>query len=216
MQPRKHFCTRCQKGFGTVQAKQRHISDSLKHHPCSLCSSPTDYPTKEELNEHLEYDHNVCTACDRQFKSPGQLVQHDVDKHNMCQTCRRYFSSPSNLKSHKITHARRDIGCPGCSRQFPMNSAMMLHLEAGTCTSGVDLDEINHLAFECYQAQSYKSSNTNFNFECPTCQTPFLFMSGLLQHIESDCCEEELGSESLLGTFLEFARSRIIYESSEC
>ncbi|KAL4743402.1 hypothetical protein BDV11DRAFT_178176 [Aspergillus similis] len=74
---------------------------------------------KEELNEHLEYDHNVCTACDRQFKTPGQLVQHDVDKHNMCQTCCWYFSSLSNLKSHKITHARRGIGCPGCLYKPP-------------------------------------------------------------------------------------------------
>ncbi|KAL3471585.1 hypothetical protein BJX99DRAFT_237093 [Aspergillus californicus] len=213
MQTRKYICTRCDKRFSLLQAKKQHISDSVNHHLCRLCSSPTDYSTKEELNEHLEHVHNICTTCDRPFSTPRQLMQHDVDKHNMCVSCRRYFNSPSNLKSHKISHAIRNIACPGCSRWFPTNSAMMLHLEAGTCDSGVDLDKINRLAFECYQAQRYKSLNPNFNFECPTCQTPFAYMSGILQHAESDCCEEELGSESPLGIFLEFL---IDCESSEC
>ncbi|KAL5332132.1 hypothetical protein BJX70DRAFT_385047 [Aspergillus crustosus] len=203
MQSRKFICTRCQKGFSTAQAKQQHISDSLNHHLCRLCSLPTDYPT-DELNEHLEDEHNICTACDRSFNTPRQLSQHDVDKHDMCATCRR------------ISHAERNIGCPGCSRRFPTNSAMMLHLEAGTCDSGVDLGKINQLAFECYKAQHYKSSNANFDFECPSCQTPFSFMSGILQHAESDCCEEGLSSESPLGIFLEFARSSIDCEGSEC
>lgn len=72
---------------------------------------------------------------------------------------------------------------------------MMLHLEAGTCVSDVDLDEINQLAFECYQAQNYESNNLDFDFECPTCQTPFSFMSGLLQHAESNYCDEVLEEE---------------------
>lgn len=93
---------------------------------------------------------------------------------------------------------------------------MMSHLEAGTCGSGVDLDEINQLAFECYQAQWYKSLNANFDFKCPTCQTPFAYMSGLLQHAESDSCEAGLGGTSPLGIFLEFSRSSIDCEGSEC
>ncbi|KAL2810864.1 hypothetical protein BDW59DRAFT_66056 [Aspergillus cavernicola] len=217
MQPRKHFCTRCQKGFCSVPAKQQHISNSLNHNICCLCSSRPDYSTKETLIARFPYGQKgpgALFACNRQFNKPCQLVQHDVDKHNMCATCRQYFNSPSNLKSHKITHAGRNIDCPGCSRRFPTNSAMMLHLEAGTCHSGVDLDELNQLAFNCHQAQSYKSNNPDFDFECPSCQTPFLFMSGLLQHAESDCCEEELGSGDPLGIFLEFARSRIVCESS--
>lgn len=92
---------------------------------------------------------------------------------------------------------------------------MLLHLEAGTCNSGVGLDKINQLAIECYQAQRYKSSNANFRFKCPTCQTPFAFMSGILQHAESDCCKEDLGSESPLGRFLELARFSIDCENSE-
>lgn len=59
---------------------------------------------------------------------------------------------------------------------------MMLHLEAGTCVSSVDLEEINWLASECYQAQNHKSDNSEFDYECPTCQTLFTFISGLLQH----------------------------------
>ncbi|PYH40069.1 putative C2H2 finger domain protein [Aspergillus saccharolyticus JOP 1030-1] len=215
MQQRKHICTRCQKGFRTAHAKQQRILDSPNHWVCHECSSPLDYSTEEELNEHLEHDHHICTTCDRKFSASRQLFQHDIDKHNMCALCRRYFNNPSNLKSHKISHAKRNIGCPGCSRRFPTNSAMMLHLEAGTCDSGVDVDMINQLAFECYEALQYKSSNANFNFECPTCQTPFAYMSGILQHAESDICEVGLDSISPLRIFLEFARSSIECESSD-
>ena len=94
-----------------------------------------------------------------------------------------------------------------------MNSVMMLHLEAGTCDSGVDMDEINQIAFDCRQSQSYKSNNLDFVFECPTCQTPFLFLSGLLQHAESGYCEEWLESGDPLGIFLDLVRS---CESSSC
>lgn len=36
---------------------------------------------------------------------------------------------------------------------------MILHLEAGTCGSGADLEMINQLAFECYQAEHFRSEN---------------------------------------------------------
>lgn len=103
MQQRKHICTRCQKGFSTAHAKQQHVSDSLNHHICRFCPSPLDYPTEEDLNKHLEDDHDIYTTCNRRFSGPRQLLQHDIDKHNMCASCRRYFDNPSNLKSVRLS-----------------------------------------------------------------------------------------------------------------
>ncbi|KAL4974050.1 hypothetical protein BDW66DRAFT_140777 [Aspergillus desertorum] len=76
MQPRKHFCARCQKSYGTVQAKKRHISDSLKAPSLRPLLSPTDSPTKEELNEHLEYDHSVCRLVIANLKHLASLFTH--------------------------------------------------------------------------------------------------------------------------------------------
>jgi uncharacterized protein (DUF983 family) len=45
-------------------------------------------------------------------------------------------------------------------------------------------------------------------FMCPTCQTTFLHMSGVLQHAESDRCDEDLGQGRPLWKFLRFVQSR--------
>lgn len=86
---------------------------------------------------------------------------------------------------------------------------MMLHMEAGTCGSGVNLDTITALAFECDQSQNYASTREDFDFGCPACQIPFSYISGLLQHVESNSCCEELVHNSSLGIFLRFLKNRI-------
>ena len=111
-----------------------------------------------------------------------------------------------------VTHAKKNVACPGCSRRFSTNSVLILRLEAGTGVSNVDLDEINQLALECYHAQNYESNNLDFDFECSNCQTLFSFMSGLLQHAESDDCDEVLERGSQLSIFIYFVRSRIIWK----
>jgi hypothetical protein len=72
-------------------------SASPHHHVCYICSSPPDYATEDELDEH-----NICVTCDKQFNTPRRLVQHDVAKHNMCMTYRKYFTSPANQNSVSI------------------------------------------------------------------------------------------------------------------
>lgn len=85
---------------------------------------------------------------------------------------------------------------------------MVLHLQTGFCASGVDSDLVADLAFECHQGESYTSNDPDFDFECPTCQTPFASMGALLQHAESDYCDEDL-DDKRLRQFLNFLRSRV-------
>lgn len=99
MQSRKYYCSRCQKSFPSFPAKRQHMKDSPTHNVCHVCSSPPDYPTEEDLDEHLEQEHNICTSCERRFDTPSQLAQHDRAMHNMCMTCRQYFNTAANLKS---------------------------------------------------------------------------------------------------------------------
>ena len=66
----------------------------------------------------------------------------------------------------------------------------MLHLEAGTCSSGSNLRIINSFAHQCYQHQHYTTDDDHYQYKCPECGARFLFMSGLFQHVESESCQQ--------------------------
>lgn len=86
---------------------------------------------------------------------------------------------------------------------------MLLHMEYGGCPSEVDEDELIGIALECDQSRHYECNDGKNNFECPTCGSPFLQMSGLLQHAESDACQESLAYEEPLSEFLRFLRIQL-------
>jgi predicted RNA-binding Zn-ribbon protein involved in translation (DUF1610 family) len=86
---------------------------------------------------------------------------------------------------------------------------MVLHLEAGFCSSGTTAGLVDHLARQCYQSGRYISDEEDYDFKCPECKTVFLWMSGLLQHAESNACEVGIGKKSPLSKFLNFVRLRI-------
>jgi hypothetical protein len=83
---------------------------------------------------------------------------------------------------------------------------MLLHLESDAWNTDVDDEWVTDRAFECYRAQAYTSDHPNFDFMCPTCEVPFKYMSGLLQHIESMSCYEELVWGTAIWEFLRSLR----------
>ncbi|SCO08057.1 uncharacterized protein FFMR_07409 [Fusarium fujikuroi] len=189
-------CGRCDKGFPSHRAKQQHVQDSGSHHLCGYCTSPTGYETEEDLDNHLEKVHHICTACDyRRFADAHRLAQHDVDKHNIC--------------IHKLIHAERAIECAGCSRVFVTESAMLLHLETGTYASGADSYFVSNVGRQCYRAFYNISYTSGYPFQCPTCETPFSLLSGLVQHVKSDHCDECLDGDRPLRVFLDQLRLRL-------
>lgn len=113
-----------------------------------------------------------------------------------------------NSLQHRKTHAPKAIECYGCRRKFAAHSAMVLHLEAGTCESGVDNEVVVDVALDCYQSRHYTNDDDDeFDFKCPTCDTPFLYMSGVLQHSESDFCNGTI--EGPLRKFLRYLQTRV-------
>ncbi|KAL2168253.1 hypothetical protein VTG60DRAFT_221 [Thermothelomyces hinnuleus] len=220
------YCTRCRRFFSSTRARQQHVANSKFHNFCERCPDQPDFASLAELNDHAETVHYCCTVCDYCFNGPDQLTQHDADEHNLCETCGTYFSSPSNLKSvirrdpfvrpactykswltllfqHLQTHAEKTVSCPGCPKMFVSKSAMVLHLEAGTCESGADSDRVTEMTSERFLSRRYIcDDNPDFPFKCPTCDTPFARISGLLQHVESDSCCEQLTGGTPLWSFL--------------
>lgn len=87
---------------------------------------------------------------------------------------------------------------------------MVLHLEAGTCPSGHDSNRVDEVAFDCYQSRHYVADeDSDFEYRCRGCDAEFYYISGLLQHAESDACGAGLHPSQPLGKFLHYLRSRI-------
>lgn len=78
---------------------------------------------------------------------------------------------------------------------------MVLHLERGTCASGADMNTVNDTASVTMDIDVYMSVDSKYTYECIACD-PFRFISGLLQHIESDGCGDRLGRGGPLGFFV--------------
>ena len=85
---------------------------------------------------------------------------------------------------------------------------MVLHLEAGTCVTGINRWWVERTALDYFGAHHYTSQDPDFTFMCPTCQTGVRHVSGLLQHIESNCCDEKVYG-SPVGYMLEYMSIRI-------
>lgn len=93
---------------------------------------------------------------------------------------------------------------------FTSSSAMVLHLESGTCESGAERERISDIAYELYQSGWYQGGDDPWHdFHCPTCHADFLYMSGLLQHAESEACGQNLDREKPLGKFLHYLRKQL-------
>ena len=85
---------------------------------------------------------------------------------------------------------------------------MFIHLENGCSTS---IEFLNRMARICYQWRKYVvpehadylsdggEAYVPFAFRCPGCGVTFRYISALLQHVESDACDEGIyeGSGSI-------------------
>lgn len=108
----------------------------------------------------------------------------------------------------------KQIECFGCDERFVTTSAMILHLESGYCRCQLDCEAVTQLALECLEQPGgyYNNSRREWNpcFTCKGCGNSFSLISGLLQHVESECCDRDDGvNEGALGDFLEYLENNI-------
>ncbi|KXJ84774.1 hypothetical protein Micbo1qcDRAFT_129118 [Microdochium bolleyi] len=204
------FCARCDQYFPSRGARQQHISNSDRHHVCVKCPHKPDFESLNGLDGHLTEIHVYCRPCKKHFGKKDDLTKHDIAVHYLCQSCGQYYNSSNELKNHLITHRDKTIECASCYAKFVLNSAMVLHLEAGTCPSGTNSASVDDIAFRCSQAYHYTTEDgSDFDYTCPSCPAEFSYISGLLQHAESDACAASLGQRQPLGRFLHFLRGQV-------
>ncbi|ETN42878.1 uncharacterized protein HMPREF1541_02036 [Cyphellophora europaea CBS 101466] len=191
----EYSCNSCDRSFGSRHAALQHASNASIHRSewCNRCSWLFISP--DALRQHLANSslHNHCDRCNYDVGDLSDLARHREDVHFQCCECMKVFQNQNNLRMHKQVHFERDVECYGCDREFATTSAMVLHLERGTCGIGTDSDDIADWALGCIYADMFTTNGGgSWSFECPGCNATFRYVSGLLQHIESDACDQEL------------------------
>jgi hypothetical protein len=123
-----------------------------------------------------------------------------------------------------MVHLERSVECYGCFRKFVTYPAMILHLEPGTCPSGIDIIDLNQSAAMCYQWKAYidadfrdellnrcdlksEYSGSVYPYKCPECDTGFSKLSGLFQHVYSQACDQRL-DEGKIAKLIRWLESR--------
>jgi hypothetical protein len=209
--PRHAYCFDCEEEHYTWNRLERHYRESYDHNWCEICQA--DFDDEEDLDEHREDDHEQCPRCDAWLKDQAAYELHAEDTHWWCKPCDRFFNSGHNLEAHRNSsiHKTKDFKCPFCPRMAVSSSAMIAHLESGTCRSGITRAMIddwvarndpnhtwtnpsrmisNGTSTKLASSPVWIASEQAFNhhtgmYDCYFCSADFRYLQQLNQHLAS-------------------------------
>ncbi|KAF2812978.1 uncharacterized protein BDZ99DRAFT_247045 [Mytilinidion resinicola] len=148
------YCDRCRKHSQRASSIQQHYNDSISHNRCPVC--PFDSKTWDKLLKHHQstLHRTVCMGCDKGngiiWDPESKEYQDHLKEENVCEQCGQHFESPSNLKNHKFVYMPRSLECYGCYKTYKTFPYIILHLESGYCSLGIDTLDLNKTAVKCY------------------------------------------------------------------
>ncbi|KAG2358728.1 hypothetical protein BDR07DRAFT_1452608 [Suillus spraguei] len=214
-------CDDCQIDFETFLALKEHYVQSPNHHYCQYCNVHFNFASG--LQDHYESEHAYCSICNKVCKNDFGFHEHNRQKHAnvYCVACKRMFQTPSNLRSHlnSSIHRTKDVICPfkGCGLGFINKSDLILHLESGSCRSGVDRRDIDKwvrnndrtnlitnparfIAADERANVKHIATEQSWNgraYECVLCHAQFQTLRDLNRHLASPRHEEKAHFVSL-------------------
>ncbi|KAF5332580.1 hypothetical protein D9611_005158 [Ephemerocybe angulata] len=208
-----NWCDGCDIDFNSPRALKEHWVQSPRHSYCQRCDKFFD--NQGELEDHYDAQHSWCATCRVIFKNDNGLHEHRrqsaAHSASYCAPCRRLFQNPNNLRSHmnSSVHRSKDIYCPGhnCSASFVSQSALILHLEGGRCSSGINRALVNKAVREkdvnnlitdpsrmiagpggSRTEVTYCATSAAWNgsaYECYLCHGTYRSLTALNQHLAS-------------------------------
>ncbi|KAG8747558.1 hypothetical protein FRC10_000694 [Ceratobasidium sp. 414] len=217
--PRHDWCGSCEREFDTYASLRQHWLNSSLHNFCGFCNK--DFKHEYQLDQHNNQCHEYCDPCNSWLDTADEMQDHDIEVHNFCVQCQQYFRSLNNLKNHlnSSRHVPKTIPCPGvgCGKKFISTAGLVLHLEAGTCVSGVTRQHVantvtrldrNHLITNPNRmitgsTESYQATQRAWNghsYECYLCHKEFRTLIALNQHLASSIHEQAVYRCPTLGT----------------
>ncbi|RPA71178.1 hypothetical protein BJ508DRAFT_345450, partial [Ascobolus immersus RN42] len=203
-----YYCDDCDKWFDTQNSLDMHLERSPNHRvdewECEECDLSFD--SEYSLDMHLErsraHQNWWCEKCRRSFDSERSLDQH-IERsaaHIQDQYRPGTLIPRNNYDPHRIK-------CPGCTRLFATTSAMTVHLESSTCTSGITRQRLNafvrgadtrglitkNLLTSSETILETVATNASWNgraFACYFCDREFRTLQALNQHLNSPAHEQ--------------------------
>ena len=134
-------CCDCEQDFISEQALDQHLTDKVHQEiPCQICEQ--SLASILALNRHIVTEHHASV-------NPKRIL-YPAGVHG-CFICQRRFGQKIDLDQHLTSrkhHPISDLPCIAsdkCKRRFTSPSALLHHLESGTCRSGIDRHAINNL-----------------------------------------------------------------------
>ncbi|KAI4245570.1 MAG: hypothetical protein L6R40_002371 [Gallowayella cf. fulva] len=208
----------CGRSF-TSNGIRNHLDNSAYHAneiECRWCYArwPT-HDGKLRLRHEQREHWLACEVCQCIFSNEDGLQQHKDDEHpaNYCYGCQRQFQSLNNLKQHlkSSVHVGKNVECPWCPNKFTNFNGVCVHLESGSCTSGITRSAIdqycrevdpNHI-FTNKQIGWYKDTANPANiatraawdgshYRCYLCQHGYATLRSLNQHLESPAHRQKI------------------------
>ncbi|KAL9488174.1 hypothetical protein ACSS6W_000451 [Trichoderma asperelloides] len=136
------FCTDCNAKFDDRAALRQHSTSAGHAVEFRCCDCNKNFKNAPALNQHLR---------DKVHKKKPQ--QRKAQHH--CKDCDRLFASARALEQHlhsTIHHPISNLTCMAgkicgveCKARFSSPSAMIAHMENGTCQSGINRQKLNRL-----------------------------------------------------------------------
>lgn len=122
--------------------------------------------------------HNECRLCQKRFGSKHELANVSISICNVS-------GSPLKTPKHESVHLPERYQCWACERRFRLQSAAYIHLESGTCESGIDCGDVLQCLLRCEgEWKNYADDGHMYPFRCPSCNRKFAYMSSFFQHFE--------------------------------
>ncbi|KIP12214.1 hypothetical protein PHLGIDRAFT_124365 [Phlebiopsis gigantea 11061_1 CR5-6] len=192
----------------------QHFAGSSAHVSCQQCRRHFDHD--EHLTEHYEYDHRYCRDCNEIHEH--SLQEHDRQEHHYCVPCRSSFQRLDCARAfvtnaHLIAHWESGACRSGVTRhsidRFAIQAdgggvitdAARLIAHGDGATSGRPRTRGAYECVLCHRAfRTLGALNAHLRspahaariYKCPNvfdgCGVQCSTLSGLVQHVESECC----------------------------
>ncbi|KAF4622693.1 hypothetical protein G7Y89_g14333 [Cudoniella acicularis] len=156
------YCLECDIPFQTMKEHTFHVRNLQHVVQYHCCDCDREYPSQEALDYH-------CCDCDGTYRSQELLSKHfkstshilnaalpkPLDNNPLphtCGNCNEGFRTAKRLKKHMLSKHKppRNIPCPvggKCIKKFATPSALLNHLESGSCRSGMTRAKMTELVF---------------------------------------------------------------------
>lgn len=186
---KRNYC-HCGLMFEDVEILEAHLREdkceSLTDLSCKYCKH--DYPSVEELGEHMREKHE-CPICRKSYSKSSTLKVH-LQSHNdentfICKICGNGFKAENYLRKHvKAIHTISHHKCPSCPLEFQNKVKFEYHLRSHDPSKQFNCSQCNKTFLQMHHRDNHERTHTGHRqFLCNICGKEFAQDTGLKLHL---------------------------------